>query len=59
MTESDTSADYRVFRVLLHGDVGWFEQGIVTLAPGESVKTERGIIAKDENLPCRLIGRHL
>ena len=48
-------APWRVFRVELLGEVGWYDDGKVTLRPGESRAAERARIEACENVRCRLV----
>ena len=48
----------RVYRVELLGKNGWFEDGKVTLKPGEHEEHERAKIASQEEMPCRLCPVH-
>ena len=54
---SDNTTEWRVYRVLLLGENGWFEDGLVTLKPGESPSDMRERIARVEGRPCRLVHR--
>ncbi len=54
LAPDDTAPRIRVFRVLLRGECGWYEDGSLTLQPNESLRTERARIETCENRPCRL-----
>lgn len=46
---------YRVYRVELQGENGWYADGTIVLDPGESRDEARLRIEADEHFPCRLL----